>query len=444
MRERGSGGLFRERYRSKKTGQLKVCRTWMMKLWVGGKPLKRSSRTASRAVANKQLEQWKAQLRQGTYVPDANQTRFDDLATLLIDEYRANSRKSLGRVEDAVSHLEGFFTGWPAQAISTDRILAYVRHRQQQKAANATINRELAALKRMFRLGERAGKVLRRPFIDMLQEHNARTGFFEHHEFDAVLTQLPDDLQTVFDIAFRTGWRVKSELLTRQWPHVDFQSGWLRLELGETKNAEGRQFPLTSALRAVLERQRERTLAIERATGTIIPWVFHRSGRPIKSFRRAWLTACKAAGIPDRIPHDFRRTAVRNLERAGVPRSTAMMMVGHKTDSIYRRYAIVDEAMLKEGAAKLQTLHDAQAPAGRVIPLTTPSRGKRVSPSTVRVSRAQRAQRARAARARSFQAGQKTMVGWDGIEPPTPGFSVVRPRTDYPPARLVIVAVAAT
>jgi hypothetical protein len=66
MRERGSGGLFRERYRSKKTGQLKVCRTWMMKLWVGGKPLKRSSRTASRAVANKQLEQWKAQLRQGT------------------------------------------------------------------------------------------------------------------------------------------------------------------------------------------------------------------------------------------------------------------------------------------------------------------------------------------------------------------------------------------
>jgi integrase len=69
-------------------------------------------------------------------------------------------------------------------------------------------------------------------------------------------------------------------------------------------------------------------------------------------FRRAWLTACKGAGLSGRIPHDFRRTAVRNLERAGVPRSTAMKMVGHKTESIYRRYAIVDEAMLKEGAAK--------------------------------------------------------------------------------------------
>ena len=250
--------------------------------------------------ASKQLEQWKAQIHQGTYVPDADQTRFDDLAALLIDEYRANGRKSLGRVEDAVDHLKGLFAGWRAQAISTDRLLAYVRHRQQQQAANATINRELAALKRMFRLGERAGRIVRRPFIDLLQERNARTGFFERAECDAVLAQLPDNLQPVFAVASLTGWRVKSELLTRQWAHVDFQSGWLRLEPGETKNVEGRQFPLTPALRAVLERQRARTLAIEKTPRTIIPWLFHRS---------------------DRIPHDVRRTAVRNLERAGVPRS---------------------------------------------------------------------------------------------------------------------------
>jgi integrase len=146
----------------------------MMKLWVGGKPLKRSSRTTSRAVASKQLEQWKAQIRHGTYAPDADQTRFDDLATLLLDEYRANERKSLDRVKAAVDHLTGFFTGWRAQAVSTDRILAYVRHRQQQHAANATINRELAALKRMFRLGERTGRIVRRPFIDLLQERSTR------------------------------------------------------------------------------------------------------------------------------------------------------------------------------------------------------------------------------------------------------------------------------
>jgi integrase len=113
-----------------------------------------------------------------------------------------------------------------------------------------------------------------------LQEHKVRTGFFEPDEFSAVLAGLPDDLQAAFAVAFITGWRVKSEILMRQWAHVDFHSGWLRLEPDETKNAEGRRFPLTPALRAVLERQRERTLAVEKATRTIIPWLFHRTGCP--------------------------------------------------------------------------------------------------------------------------------------------------------------------
>ena len=423
MRERGSGSLFREKYRDKKTGQLKVCRTWTMKLWVGGKALKRPSETTSRAVANKKLEQWKAEVRQGVYVPDADQTRFGDLASLLLDEYRANGRKSLDRMEDAVDHLKEFFAGCRAQAISTERTLAYVRHRQEQQAANATINRELAALKRMFRLGEKAGRVVRRPYIAMLQERNARTGFFERSEFDAVLAHLPVDLRAVFEVTYILGWRVKSEILTRQWAHVDFRSGWLRLEPGETKNDEGRQFPLTPDLRAVLERQRERTIAGEKTTGAVIPWVFHRAGMRIKSFRRAWVTACKKAGIPERVPHDFRRTAVRNLERAGVPRSTAMKMVGHRTKSIYRRYAIVDEAMLKEGAAKLQILHDTQqGPASNVVRLAD---AKRLGSSSGRVASTKREKIGPARRGKSSKSEEKIMVGRDGIEPPTPGFSVL-------------------
>jgi len=134
-------------------------------------------------------------------------------------------------------------------------------------------------------------------------------------------------------------------------------------------------FPLTPDLRAVLQRQRQLTENLQREQGRIIPWVFHREGRPIKSFRRAWITACIKAGlgkritgsdgklvkdIAYRIPHDFRRTAVRNLERAGVPRSAAMKMVGHKTESIYHRYAIADEGMLKEAGEKLTALHRAE------------------------------------------------------------------------------------
>jgi hypothetical protein len=96
-------------------------------------------------------------------------------------------------------------------------------------------------------------------------------------------------------------------------------------------------------------------------TDRIIPWVFHRRGKPIKNFYKAWRSACKAAGVPGRILHDFRRTAVRNLERAGVPRSDAMAIVGHQTESIYRRYAISDEASLRESADKLDVLHVEQS-----------------------------------------------------------------------------------
>jgi len=82
---------------------------------------------------------------------------------------------------------------------------------------------------------------------------------------------------------------------------------------------------------------------------------FHRrDGTPIKDSRKAWKNACKAAGVPGRIPHDFRRPAVRNLERAGAPPSSAMRLTGHKTEAVYRRYAIVSESDLSEAVSKLQ------------------------------------------------------------------------------------------
>ena len=95
--------------------------------------------------------------------------------------------------------------------------------------------------------------------------------------------------------------------------------------------------------------------------------MFHRNGRPIKDFYGAWKHACTKAGVPDRIPHDFRRTAVRNLERAGVPRSAAMKLTGHKTESVYRRYAIVSEADLSEGLKKLARLHAYERQNSRTV-----------------------------------------------------------------------------
>ncbi len=162
------------------------------------------------------------------------------------------------------------------------------------------------------------------------------------------MKHLLDHLKPVFQVAYITGWRVPSKVLTRRWQHVYLEGGWLRLEPGESKNYEGRMFPMTPELTGILARQLEGTRQLEKATERIIPWVFHRDSTPIKDYYDAWDKACRLAGVPDRLAHDLRRTAVRSLERAGVARSAAMKMTGHKTESIYRRYAIVDEAMLKE------------------------------------------------------------------------------------------------
>jgi hypothetical protein len=92
--------------------------------------------------------------------------------------------------------------------------------------------------------------------------------------------------------------------------------------------------------------------------GIICPWVFNRAGKPIKEFRRTWKSACNAAGVPGRIPHDFRRTAVRNLVRAGIPERVAMQLTGHKTRSVFERYNIVSEGDLFAAANKLDKMAD--------------------------------------------------------------------------------------
>ena len=145
------------------------------------------------------------------------------------------------------------------------------------------------------------------------------------------------------------------------WKQVDFSAGTVRLEPGTTKNNEGRVFPfgVLPELANLLRAQWAHALSLELATGQSIPWVFHWNDRGTlkeihpKALYHRWKAACRLAGVPTRIPHDFRRTAVRNLERAGVPRSVATKLTGHKTEAVYRRYAIVCEADLTEGLKKL-------------------------------------------------------------------------------------------
>lgn len=370
MKTRGLGFVYQPAYVDKRTGEGRTASTWWLQYSVRGKRYRESSGSTNRAHAVKLLKRRIGEAAQGRPIGhDIEKTTFEDLATVLLDDYKANGRQSTRRAKSATQNLRRFFADSRAIDITEDRLNAYVVFRQEEKAANATINRELAALKRAFRLAGK--KVGMPPRFRMLRENNARKGFFEPEQFKAVLQHLPEDLKPVFEVAYITGWRVSSELLTRRWQHVDLDSGWLRLDPGESKNTEGRMFPLTPELRDILSQQLERTRQLEKATERVIPWVFHRNGKPIKDYYGGWDEACRLAGLPDRIAHDLRRTAVRNLERAGVPRSASMKMTGHKTESVYRRYAIVDEAMLREGAQKLAAFHAGgkRSLANKIVPL---------------------------------------------------------------------------
>src|SRR5215471_9835726 len=132
--------------------------------------------------------------------------------------------------------------------ITTADVQRYAAHRQAEEASNATINRELAALKRMFNLAVRAEKLPSRPYVPFLQEDNVRKGFFEAEAFLAVLRQLRPYLQPMATFAYITGWR-KEKILALTWRQVDLTTGIVRLEPGTTKNRDGPTIFLTPELR---------------------------------------------------------------------------------------------------------------------------------------------------------------------------------------------------
>ena len=266
--------------------------------------------------------------------------------------------------------LRDFFALSPALAITTDRVRAYIVQRQAAGAAASSIQKELAHLKRAFNLAVQAQRLTSRPHIPSIQVNNTREGFFEPAELDRLISHLPEAVRPVVRFAALTGWR-KGEVLPLQWSAVDWTAGVVRLAPGTTKNREGRDFPFRSLpeLEALLEEQREVTRAVERTTESIMPHVFQREGKPIRSIDGAWRAACSRAGLDGWIFHDLRRTAVRNMERAGVSRSVAIKLSGHKTASVYARYAIADSTALSEGVEKLAQPHAGPKEPRTVVPI---------------------------------------------------------------------------
>ena len=206
-------------------------------------------------------------------------------------------------------------------AIDRPAILRYVEGRQALGAANGTINRELSLLGTRLRHAVHNSKLVRLPDLRKikLREADPRAGFFEQPQFDAVRRRLPVDLQAAITVAYSYGWRMQSEVLSLDRRHLDLQAGTLTLDACMTKNGKARVVYLTDELRGLLRAQVERVRALERTLGRVIPHIFPHPPGPHtapqlvgtrrQDFRRAWMTACKAARVPGRLRHDFRRTA---------------------------------------------------------------------------------------------------------------------------------------
>ncbi|MCB2192675.1 MAG: tyrosine-type recombinase/integrase [Deltaproteobacteria bacterium] len=326
---------------------------YWLKYYRDGKPIRESSKSDREADARRLLRKREGEIaegkRPGVYF---DRVRFDELAEALLTDYVVNRRKSLDRAQLSVNgHLAPFFSGMRVANITTPVINDYIVHRLKEGAANASINRELSALKRMFTLAMRSTppRVGHVPYIPMLAENNTRKGFFEHDEFIALRDILPEYLQNLVGFAYLTGWR-RREITSLTWDRVDLEQGTVRLEAEDSKNQEARTLYINGEILSLLKAQfRERHLGCR--------FVFHRQGNQIKSLQKAWRTACRKTGLEGKLFHDLRRTAVRNMVRAGVPERVAMTISGHKTRAVFERYNIVSPQDLLDATTKIDNYH---------------------------------------------------------------------------------------
>ena len=271
---------------------------------------------------------------------------FDTMALAYLEDYVLHQYRTLTTARARVEHLRVHFGGQQPDTITADAIRAYQLLRRKDGAEAATINRDTSVLSRIFHLAIRRGRLDRMPFFPKrLPENPPRQGFFEHSEYLKVRAELPAAFQDVLDFAYYSGWR-RREITQLTWDEVDLTGSVIRLSPLRSKTRTGRVLPISPPLLRVLKRR-------QRFRQTEQPLVFRRDGVTVRAWRHALRDACRRANVPHRLLHDCRRTAARNLVRAGVPERVAMLLTGHKTRAVFDRYNIVNERELLQAGERL-------------------------------------------------------------------------------------------
>lgn len=318
-------------------------------------------------VVDLEIEQWKRRIGIGVRKP----ITLKDLIEEVEKDYRLNGKKSADRIQFSKKHLVRILgENTPVEEI-TERVIDDYKHtRKEEKCANGTLNRELALLRRGFNLLRIQKRISRGPRVSLLSENNVRQGFIEVWEYREILKHLPEHLRPLITFLYITGWR-KSEALNLTWNMVDFNRRQVRLPQGYTKNNKPRIFPFDDEIEGILKRlwnekeQRKITL----------PFVFLNKNKtgPVLDFRGSWDSACDDAKIGKRLPHDMRRSAVRNMVENGVSEKVAMELSGHLTRTIFENYHIVStddlvKAVEKISVARKNTEKPQEKPPEGIMP----------------------------------------------------------------------------
>ncbi len=316
-------------------------RVYWIRYTVRGQQVRESSHSTHRKAAEDLLKLRVGELALGQYLgPRAERVTVDELCAAVLRDYATRELRGIATAKQAVARILTHFAGWRAVDVTTESVDAFIAALRAKGAAVATIDVTLNYLRRAFRLGLRDRKVALAPYIPTLTAlATVREGFFEAPVFETIVAHLEPVLADACRFGFLTGWR-RREVFDLPWRDVDLVEGTVRLPATRSKNRRGRKIGMDSrlgleGLRAILERR-----AADRRVD--VPYVFHRNGRPLTRIDRQWQDACTHAGVHGMVFHDLRRTAVRNLIRAGVPKTVAKAITGHVTDRVFDRYDIVD------------------------------------------------------------------------------------------------------
>lgn len=309
---------------------------WHICYSVDGETFRESANTQIEGEAKAQLAAKIGAKYSGAPVTPGS-VRVKDLLKLVEQQYELEERASLYIAKLKIErYLLPSFGNLKAAELTTSRVRSYIAKRKQQDARPATINREIALIRRGFKLGydHDPPLVARVPkFPELDESDNVRTGFLRPEQYKALLAELPDRLKLLLVMGYHVGMR-RGALLRLRWDWVDLDAGVIRFEEPRRRNRKpvARILPIFGDMREYLEKQ-------PRASDL----VFARGSEPIKDFRDAWRSACIRAGVPKLLFHDLRRSAAKIMRQAKVPETKIMSLTGHKTRSMLERYLIDDE-----------------------------------------------------------------------------------------------------